>query len=138
VKLNHGPHSSLYSASLHLSLSSFGPLISFGPLFIRASLHSILSSFELLLPRVSCRAFRCNAAGRHWNPPTDLVLAPGQSITYGMRFSAAAGGPRTRDDVRSSPLPGSQHPLATNTLRNNCRKLEMMHSAVVFDASPCH
>ena len=35
--------------------------------------------------------------GRHWNPPTDIVLQPGASVTYGMRFSAAEAGPRTRD-----------------------------------------
>lgn len=33
----------------------------------------------------------------NWNPPTDLVLAPGESVTYGIRLSAAPGGPRTRD-----------------------------------------
>jgi hypothetical protein len=33
----------------------------------------------------------------HWNPPTSKVLAPGEYITYGMRFAATTGGPRERD-----------------------------------------
>ena len=33
----------------------------------------------------------------HWNEPTSLVLAPNESVTYGMRLSACPGGPRTRD-----------------------------------------
>lgn len=33
----------------------------------------------------------------HWIPPTSRVLRPGESVTYGFRLSACAGGPRTRD-----------------------------------------
>ena len=33
----------------------------------------------------------------HWNPPTSKVLKPGESVTYGMRFTACTAGPRTRD-----------------------------------------
>ena len=33
----------------------------------------------------------------HWNPPTAKVLAPGGSVTYGLRLLACEGGPRTRD-----------------------------------------
>ena len=36
-------------------------------------------------------------ATRYRNPPTSKVLAPGQSVTYGMRVSATTGGPRDRD-----------------------------------------
>lgn len=35
----------------------------------------------------------------HWNPPSSLTLAPGESVTVGMRLSACPGGPRTRDDA---------------------------------------
>lgn len=37
------------------------------------------------------------ALSGHWNPPTSKVLAPGETVTYGMRISATAGGPRDVD-----------------------------------------
>jgi hypothetical protein len=33
----------------------------------------------------------------HWNAPTNLVLQPNESVTYGVALSACLGGPRTRD-----------------------------------------
>lgn len=34
---------------------------------------------------------------RHWNSPTDRVLHPHESVTFGIRLAFADGGPRTRD-----------------------------------------
>ena len=36
-------------------------------------------------------------ASTHWNKPTSKTLAPGDSVTYGLRVSVCDGGPRTRD-----------------------------------------
>ena len=36
-------------------------------------------------------------ATTHWNKPTSKILAPGDSVTYGLRVSVCDGGPRTRD-----------------------------------------
>lgn len=36
-------------------------------------------------------------AETHWNPPTSATLAPGAAVSYGVRLSACAGGPATRD-----------------------------------------
>ena len=36
-------------------------------------------------------------ATTHWNKPTSKTLAPGDSVTYGLRVSVCDGGPRTRD-----------------------------------------
>ena len=30
----------------------------------------------------------------HWNEPTSAVLAPGQTVSYGLKISACAAGPR--------------------------------------------
>ena len=38
-----------------------------------------------------------NSAANPWNTPTSMTLMPGESISVGLRFQLAAGGPRTRD-----------------------------------------
>jgi len=38
-----------------------------------------------------------NQPPTQWNPPTSLDLKPGESAEFGLKFSLAEGGPRTRD-----------------------------------------
>ena len=37
------------------------------------------------------------SSSTHWNPPTSLILAPDETVTYGLRLTACAAGIRSRD-----------------------------------------